>query len=531
MQKYLLIENPGICPVEGFTVAGTSMKTSEIDDFNLFGYIGLFGSGAKNSLALLERKGLSARIFSSTTGLKFFTKQQEVTDGLTVKTIHLMHVKYSGERTATEKLGFDRDFGKADWQTVDLALREFVSNAIDHTCKFNYYNAVDTLRSRYPQKAGEPWKQYQERLSDYLTKRFADSNPWDGVVIEQVDENQIRAKEGYTRIFVPVNEDVFNFYANKEKWFLHFSEPESLRKNVLTKNDRNIEYIDRATIYRRGVRVREIENSNLPSMFDYNFKNLRLDESRKIDDHQALAAAGFALARAETPHIKKFLFSLKDKSDVYWEHTIQESQLTEQSNDKIIETWKKAFQETFPSNYVAATENASDLVVKKGYVAVKMPESIFSAMHTFGVRNFLTVLTKDELEGREVVDPHPVMLEGLKYIFEMTKKFHMHNNKEVLPAIKGFHQTMQGETVLHGFWDASQKCIYLNMADYPVNAKTYFDLSSDTQQTMIEELAHWISGATDSSRGFQDWCFGFLAKFMNERNEQGESKEKKRARK
>jgi hypothetical protein len=45
-------------------------------------------------------------------------------------------VKYSGKegdtsRSATEDLGFVLEYGATDWATVELALREFVSNAID----------------------------------------------------------------------------------------------------------------------------------------------------------------------------------------------------------------------------------------------------------------------------------------------------------------------------------------------------------------------------------------------------------------
>ena len=42
-----------------------------------------------------------------------------------------MPVAYN--RSSTEDLGFVLDYGKQDWDEVALALREFVSNAIDRT--------------------------------------------------------------------------------------------------------------------------------------------------------------------------------------------------------------------------------------------------------------------------------------------------------------------------------------------------------------------------------------------------------------
>ena len=51
-------------------------------------------------------------------------------------------MKYGGtdpitgaSRSSTEDLGFVLDYGKQDWTEVALALREFVSNAIDRSIR------------------------------------------------------------------------------------------------------------------------------------------------------------------------------------------------------------------------------------------------------------------------------------------------------------------------------------------------------------------------------------------------------------
>ena len=110
-------------------------------------------------------------------------------------------VKYGGtdasgvNRSSTEDLGFVLDYGKQDWNEVALALREFVSNAIDRSIR----------------EVGD----------------------WSTVKIEIVNEVQVRAKSGYTSVFVPLNAEVLDFYNNLGKWFLHFSEPKSLDKAIL----------------------------------------------------------------------------------------------------------------------------------------------------------------------------------------------------------------------------------------------------------------------------------------------------------
>ena len=82
---------------------------------------------------------------------------------------------------------------------------------------------------------------------------------WSGVKIEVVEESQVRAKKNFTRVFLPLSADVLEFYNNLGKWFLHFSEPESLGKAILPKKNRNLGDRKAAVIYRRGVRVREFE--------------------------------------------------------------------------------------------------------------------------------------------------------------------------------------------------------------------------------------------------------------------------------
>jgi len=159
--------------------------------------------------------------------------------------------------TYTEELSQTDEYGAIDWNCLGMAFREFVSNAIDAAIAVN---------------------------------RQANGNvkwPWDGVKVELVPEEKVRAKRGWTRVFVPAdNEEVIRFFANLGKWFLHFSEPESITSTILTKKSRNLDpNCHTAVIYRRGVRVREIEQYSSESLFDYCLNDLRVDESRNVDDY------------------------------------------------------------------------------------------------------------------------------------------------------------------------------------------------------------------------------------------------------
>ena len=161
------------------------------------GVIGQFGSGNKHGVAVLLRHGLSPVVFAGTLRLEFGTRPQTVADSQATKEFARVVVKYGGtdpvtgaSRSSTEDLGFVLSYGEKDWNEVALALREFVSNAIDRSIR--------------------------------------EQGDWSGVKIEIVDEPQVRAKRDYTRVFVPLSAEVLEFYNDLGKWFLHFSEPESL---------------------------------------------------------------------------------------------------------------------------------------------------------------------------------------------------------------------------------------------------------------------------------------------------------------
>ena len=169
MAAFLKIENPGQAPIEGFTVLGVSLASTS----NNVGVIGTFGSGNKHAVAVLLRNELSPVVFAGTLKMEFSTRPQTVTDGIASKEFGRVVVKFGGtdpvtgaSRSSTEDLGFVLNYGEKDWSEVALALREFVSNSIDRSIRQN--------------------------------------GDWSGVKIEVVSDAQVRAKAGFTRVFVPL---------------------------------------------------------------------------------------------------------------------------------------------------------------------------------------------------------------------------------------------------------------------------------------------------------------------------------------
>ena len=92
------------------------------------------------------------------------------------------------------------------------------------------------------------------------TARIREKGDWSGVKIEVVDEAQVRAKRDHTRVFVPMNAEVLEFFNSLGKWFLHFSRTRVAEQGDSAEGNRNLGDRKAAVIYRRGVRVREFES-------------------------------------------------------------------------------------------------------------------------------------------------------------------------------------------------------------------------------------------------------------------------------
>lgn len=464
MPAFLKIENIGECPSEGFTVLGVSLA----DTSNNAGVIGQFGSGNKHSVAVLLRNNLSPIVYSGNLRMTFGTKPQTVKDGIASKDFRRVFVKYSGRRNATEELGFVMDYGHHDWTDVSLALREFVSNAIDRSIR--------------------------------------EKGDWSGVKIEIVEESQVRAKKGHTRIFVPLSPDVLQFYNDLGKWFLHFSEPESLNKAILPKKNRNLGNRKAAVIYRRGVRVREFEATDTESLFDYNLNNLTIDEARKASDWDVKYHCALALGAADKDALAIFFNALLNSETSYWEYEFDTYSLTNTSNTN----WAAAFDAIAGEKAVLTCEGNAEQLRRKGYNPVIARESLVNAAHRNGVRTAATVLSADEFAGREVIEPTDSAKAAVDKAWEVIELAGLTNAKEK-PPVKCFTSIMEGCVNLNGYYQNG--VVYINR-DLAPNGMTEV-LPDKLVKVAMEEVAHFVTGATDNSRDFQDFLLELATRLVN----------------
>jgi len=513
-EKYLMIQNPGVAPTASFTLLGASTKrNADVES----GIIGRFGSGSKHSVSVLIRNKISPIVFTGTLKMTFATRAERMKD----HTFDRVVVKYSGKeegsdktRNSTEDLGFVLEYGETDWDDPAMALREFISNALDSAVeqgeakfKKEYFTIVG-VQDEYD-FTDEQMKVYKEQLKSYRLNGVKED--YKNVVIEIVEANQVRAKAGCTRVFVPLNDKIEDFHKNLGKWFLHFSEPDSIHKEILPKSGRNLGTSNVAVIYRRGVRVREIQYTTIPSLFDYNFREIPMDESRKIDDWRVKTAAGQALAKAKKNDISAFWQSFFSQTKVWEQEFSQHSLsmpygLTEKEKEEIKATWSETFESVVGSDAVVATKNGGEMAARKGYRVVTVPEEVYEAVKNLDVKTPDKVLTNDEKEGRVITDPTPDHIASVEFIWKLLRQHNLLNGQD-FPKIKGFHKAMEASSQTLGYYKDNTVFLNNELGDNASKNGGWKSLSHQLLQTALEEVCHHVTKEADFSRAFQDFAF------------------------
>lgn len=370
---FLCIQNPGVSCVEGFTLLGVSTTR----DCGVEGTIGQFGSGNKHAINVLLRAGLKVVVYCGKTRLDFQTWDDTIDDGLVRKPVKRVMCRMGGTSTRTINLGWVLDFGAIDWTELGMALREFISNAIDRT-----------LREENGQFAPA---MLDGRLSATM-----------------VPDEKIKAKDGYTRVYVEVNESVQRYVDELPKRFLHFStDPSQVKKAFLPKADRNLNGKKTAVIYREGVYVREVTDYEDASVFDYNFRagELAIDESRNSSDYAIRAAIATLYRKASVPELVSVFQALVDLQPVFESNLDPDyiCSLWDKPKEEQARAWQSAWQAVAADAVMCSPAGAlAELVQRKGF-SVKCVNSrnMLTAAARFGIRTDMTVLSGCEKVGHE----------------------------------------------------------------------------------------------------------------------------------
>ena len=481
---HLMIENVGVCPVEGFTLFGATTKRDHDNPL----IIGTFGSGNKHSTCLLLRAGINPVVYCGSHRLSFFTKPRTIKGVAGEKVNKQVCVRNGGTKadgsttSAEEELSVVLDYGTSDWTDISMALREYVSNALD-ACFEVGMTVAEAVKS---------------------------------IKIDVVPENKVRAKTGggHTRVFVPLTPEVQRFFDNLGRTFLHFSEPDLVSDAILPKANRNRQ-VDVgqarkvAVIYRRGVFVREWDSSSTPSLFDYNLNNLKLNESRTASDWEVKFACGQALSGAKSEQVATVFKTLA--GEPFWEHNFDSYSLGtdyESPAQKVerAEVWTSAFRAVYGDNAVLMGDQHAELtemVQRKGYkaVATKADAWIKAGLQR-GIKSDVNVLTEDDKAGRTYSEATAAVRDTLEWVWDVCLALNCTEGKPK-PTPRCFYEAMKGESQTWGLQKGNEVLIHTDFAQA---------ITDKLRWVMAEEVGHYITGATDMSRDFQTFFIRGWAK-------------------
>lgn len=457
---YLMIRNLGVADYRGFTLLGVSTTRNAGHD----GTIGQFGSGSKHAIALLLRNGIEPLIVCGNLKMTFFVKEHTIKQ----QQFQQVCVRYSGKDTdgktinRTEDLGFTLSWGESDWTKHTMAFREFVSNAIDGAIVAggNYTN----------------------------------------VEFEVVSEP--RAKAGFTSVFLPYTDEIKKCHENISMMFLHYKNPLLLFCKVLPKQD---ETSSTTLVYKNGVLVCYMKEK---SVCDYNLgSELTLDESRNASEWDVRYAIAQSLRNESENNLTTVLKgvlespdSLEGKLDGVYLKNNQYN--TPEEQDKRKKVFRNAWNRAAGEKAVAVSGNVgvSSFVEAKGFTPRVLPAGWVSALESHDCPTESSVLSRNELEGKEVFDPTPVMLDCVAKVWLLFEKYKLTNSKPA-PAVKGFASILNGGSQTLGYYIPGETCIYL-LATLGAGKMLF--------KVALEEIVHYTTGSDDNSRDIQDFLFNLV---------------------
>ena len=200
----------------------------------------------------------------------------------------------------------------------------------------------------------------------------------------------------------------------------------------------------------------------------------------------------------------------------YWEHQFGGYELKPawgESQEDIAArkaNWNKALELVGDSVVLSAKDGPVQTLARKGYDALEVPETVVRAAEEYGCPTPSKILSADELDGRESFDPTPDAIAALDWVWDQMVLAGMADGK-AKPPIRCYRKVMDGGTVVRGF--LRDGVVYINE-----------DLATGTsvelRQTVLEEVAHYLTGSKDETRDLQDWAFKLAVRVAMARTEQ-----------
>jgi hypothetical protein len=454
---YVRIQNKGISSVDMLTVVGATSARGHSE------LIGQFGSGWKFTVALFLRKSIDFKVFLGKNGYEFDVDEvsaKAIDDDVMLRKVFMKQISGQGRKRIPMQM--EIGFGALDWRDEEMGLREMICNAMDASMR---------------------------QFDNY-----------DDVLIEGVESNQLRAKDGYTNVYIQMTTGIRR-YLNELYTYVPALNPHfDSSSKVITKTK-----VSPAKVYRKGVLVGTFANS----LFDYNISDIELKESRNVSESNAMDECARALSQSNPFKIEVFL----ECQDDVWEKQFSSYTLRHNDwqgdNDTRIPNWKKAIERTYGADPVfCETAELANKVRRKGFNARYLEDSDkIRVVTSYGFKKSSDVLTQDELQGRELFDPSDHLVSVANKVWNKLVELGVTEGKKQ-PPIKTFNYVMNSGSEVQGYYNFNDGYIGIS--------KDIEDSGFKLIQVLIEEFCHYTTNARDETRDFQDVAFKIAARLMEE---------------
>jgi len=459
--SHVLIQNKGELPIWGMRLLGLSNKRPD--------QIGKFGTGLKESIALLARMSKFPIIYSGSCRIDFsiqeIDSQQEICFQLSEQRDRFAPGEWYG-------LGMHPDFGKHDWDDAWMAFREILCNAIDES-------GVEDL--------------YHDIIS---------TDP-EGIA-------------GATRVYVPVDQDILAAYTSIHERLLplgkyHISHSVTgFGRTLQKRSKKNLQ------IYHKGVWVQE---SPRDSLFDYEIDDLKLNESRSADWYNVNSAIAKLVAMYTVEQVKFMLERLIKTNDgkCYEQEVLQSVSYYLDVETGI--NWREGFHAMF-GEFAVITDNDKffyDRLCDAGRHPVVISDNgLLSLLKAAGVPSAASVLSREQRRYEALITATPEAQAVFDDVWDKMVAAGLTQGKQK-PGLMLFRQRPGQATIVFGEY-VNGVC-HINM-----------DCSGSAQERMacIEEIAHHISEAEDYSKEFQHFLIECMERMFYDDGSRRNSKDSTR---
>jgi len=163
------------------------------------------------------------------------------------------------------------------------------------------------------------------------------------------------------------------------------------------------------------------------------------------------------------------------------------------------EAWQQAWELAAGPNAVlcdASLGHTSEFVEKKGFrpKPTKAPSWITAAARC-GVKTAASVLDGHESNGKQILPATNAAIEAVDIVWSWLQEANLTQGKKK-PTVASFRECMQAGSETMGFY--RDGTVYFK-EDIATAINKYL------LQTAMEEVAHYVTGATDMSRDFQNF--------------------------